>query len=314
MMAETATSSADSFFLKPSGVAFWLASRVGQHQLRIMLDEGLPHFLQSPFQFLLDRTLHPEDGRVVCEIERLRTEMAKRTDEFVGVFMDSPSYLAEQAHPSLTRSRQSSAHLRSLPYIARTSSVLPQWGVFLHLCANSAEAKTILELGGGAGISGCYLASGKHCRRFISVEGVPERVQLARINLRQVADNFELVNAPFDEALDQILPAVSEGLDMVYMDGNKDKTANLHYLERIVPFLNRGSLVIFDDIHWSPEMREMWRAVSGRQGFSYTVDAGRFGVGLWAGGIVQPKTYYLYNFACMDLYKIKQCLERLRIM
>ena len=94
----------------------------------------------------------------------------------------------------------------------------------------------------------------------------------------------------------------------------QDKTANLHYLERIVPFLNRGSLVIFDDIHWSQDMREMWRMAGGRQGFSYTIDAGRFGIGVWAGGTVQPKTYYLFRFGYVDLYEIKQCLERQRII
>jgi predicted O-methyltransferase YrrM len=135
-------------------------------------------------------------------------------------------------------------------------------------------AKTILELGTGAGISGCYLASGKHCHRFITVEGSPERARLAKVNLSRIGANVELVNASFDEALNQICPTLSEGLDLVYIDGNKDKLANLHYFERIIPHLNPGCVVVFDDIHWSSEMRETWRTLCQWKGLTYAIRSG----------------------------------------
>lgn len=293
--------------LMPRGWAFRLASRIGRRRLRAMIADGLPPCLHPPLQFLLGRTLDPTDYRVIREIERLRADMARRTHEVVGVFRESTDYRLEQA-----RSGQPSGYLRSLPYLAAVSSVLPQWGMFLYLCANALGAKTILELGSGAGISGCYLAWSSACRRFISVEGDPARARLARLHLQQVTDRCELFNASFDEALDRILPTVGDGIDLAYIDGNKDKAHNLHYLERIVPYLNRESVVIFDDIHWSPEMRDMWWEAGSRPGFSHTVNAGRFGVGVWTGGPGRPKIHSLYQLASIDLFEVKQCLERLK--
>jgi predicted O-methyltransferase YrrM len=220
------------------------------------------------------------------------------------MFTEAGLFSASQANSS-----KSSFQVRSVTQVAQVSSVLPQWGAFLHLCANATGARTILELGAGVGISGCYLASGKNCQRFISVEGSPERAKLAKAHLCQIAHNVELVNASFDEALDRILPSLREGIDMAYIDGNKDKLANLRYFERITPYLNPGCVVVFDDIHWSPEMRGVWRMLRQRKGLSYAINAGRFGVCVWDGGEVQPRTCDLYAVAGVDMFEVKQFLE-----
>ncbi len=290
----------------------WLVPLIGRRQLRKMQQGGLPHSLYFPFLFLLNLSLSSEDCQVVRRIESLRSEMAKRADEFVDSFAEAELPSVTGANSSSGSSPQRLPRMRSLPYLAQVSSVLPQWGAFLYLCANVTGAKTILELGTGAGISGCYLASGKNCRRFITVEGSPERARLAKTHLCQVANNFELVNASFDEALDRILPTLRDGIDMIYIDGGKDKLSNLHYLERVTSSLNKGALVVFDDIHWSSEMWRMWEVVRGWNGFAYTINAGRFGVCVWSGGTVQPRTYDLYKAAGVDLFEVKQFFESMR--
>lgn len=264
--------------LRRSELSLWLASLVGRYQLRKIFKSGLPPSLRTPFLFLLNRRLGSEEYHVVGRIEGLRSEMAKRTGEFVGVFTEAGLPSATGMNLSSANSPQSLSRLRSLTQVAQVSSVLPQWGAFLYLCASATGAKTILELGAGAGISGCYLASEKNCRRFITVEGSPERARLAKTHLCQIANNVELVNASFDEALNQILPTLREGIDMAYIDGSKDKVANLHYFERITPHFNPGCVVVFDDIHWSSEMWETWRTLRQWKGLTYAINAGRFGV------------------------------------
>lgn len=202
--------------------------------------------------------------------------------------------------------------MRSLAQVAYVSSVLPRWGILLYLFANATRAKTILELGSSAGISGCYLASGKYCQRFITVEGSPELSILAETHLLQIANNFEGVNASFNEALDKILPSLQNGLDMAYVDGDKDKCATLHYFERLTPYLNNGCVVVFDDIHWSSQMWEAWQILCQWEGLSFAINAGRFGVCLWSGGATQPKTYDLFMVAGVDLYEVKQRFDHLR--
>ena len=82
--------------------------------------------------------------------------------------------------------------VRSLFETAHVSSVSALWGTFLYLCASARRAETILELGSGAGISGCYLGSAPSCRRFITVEGSADRARLAEAHLRQIVGNVEV--------------------------------------------------------------------------------------------------------------------------
>jgi predicted O-methyltransferase YrrM len=295
-----------------SGLSLWLASLVGQYQLRKIVKGGLPQTLRPPFLFLLNRKLSSGDQHVVRKIERLRSELAKRENELVGVFLGTRSIPTDAEHPLQANSPQGQMKLRSLKYVAHVSSVLPQWGVFLRLCANATRAKTILELGSSAGISGCYLASGKDCQRFITIEGCPELAQLAETHLRQTTNNFEVLNASFTDGLDRILPTLNGGIDMAYIDGSKDKLINLDCFDRVTPYLNPGSVVVIDDIHWSSEMWEAWKAIRERKGLSFAINAGRFGVCLWSGGATQPKTYDLYKVIGVDLYRIKQSIENIK--
>ena len=284
-----------------------LARWVGRRQYRRMLKDDLPNPLRSPIEFLLSGELDSVDEQITARIERLRSQLAKRQNERVTVLSgrtvnENGSYLFPQ--PGTLE--------RSLAQIAYESSVLPRWGTFLYLCANATGAKVILELGSSAGISGCYLASARTCQRFITVEGASELAKLAETNLSCIARTFEVINARFADALDRILPVLPHGVDMVFLDGDKQKTSLLRSFERLASHLNSGSVVVFDDIHWSSEMWQAWQMLRRWKGFSHTVTAGRFGVCFWTGDRTQPKTFNLYQFAGLDLYKLKQRVESWR--
>ena len=283
-----------------------LASWIGHCQYLRMLTDDLPQSLQSPIEFLLSGKIEPEDEQITARIETLRSQLAKRQNERVTVLSgravnQDGSYLPQ---PGTLK--------RSLAQIAYESSVLPRWGTFLYLCANATGAKVILELGTSAGISGCYLASARTCQRFVTVEGASELAKLAETNLSRIARNFEVVNARFADALDRILPTLPHGVDMVFLDGDKQKTSLLRSFERLASHLNSGSVVVFDDIYWSSEMWQAWQVLRRWRGFSHTITVGRFGVCFWIGNSLEPKTFNLYRFAGMDFYKLKQRMENWR--
>ena len=284
----------------------WLASWVGRRQFRRMLTDNLPNPLRPPIEFLLSGKLSAEDARVVRRIERLRVELGKRQNEFVTVFSGRTPIESET-----TLSSELDTIKRSLPEVAYESSVSPRWGTFLYLCANAARAKTILELGSSAGVSGCYLASSRDCQRFITVEGSSELARLAETNLSRIARNFEVVNASFTDALDRILPTLRHGVDMAYIDGDKQESTLCHSFECLAPHLNSGSIVVFDDIYWSSEMWSAWQILRRRKGFSHAITGGRFGICFWTGDRMEPKPFDLYKFASVDLYSLKQRLEYL---
>jgi hypothetical protein len=120
--------------------------------------------------------------------------------------------------------------------------------------------------------------------------------KIAESNLSQMSNNFDLFNTLFDFALDQILPNLTQTIDVAYIDGNHEKTATLNYLERLKPHLSQNGIVLFDDIHWTKDMEEAWQVIYQCQGFSYTIDLGRIGLGVWDGKIAHPKTYSLATY------------------
>ena len=63
--------------------------------------------------------------------------------------------------------------------------------------------------------------------------------------------------------------------------------------EQVVPHLNPGALVVFDDIRWSGGMWEAWRQLRQWRGFAYTIDLRRIGLGIWSGGEREPRAWDL---------------------
>lgn len=81
----------------------------------------------------------------------------------------------------------------------------------------------------------------------------------------------------FDDALD-MLRDESATFDCVYLDGQHERQATLHYMERIRPLLSRGGAVVFDDIYWSDDMNQAWKDLCRMDVFSQTLDFGSKGV------------------------------------
>lgn len=270
-------------------------SAIGRYWLRRMLEEGLPERLCMPLLFLLTKTVSQEDRLIVDKIEAIRSELSNRKEVNVLVY-PSPDPGPAMISSPIVRPRPGEPGMVSLTRIATTSSVSRYWGTFLYLCANANRARTILEMGSCAGISGCYVASGKYCNRFITIEGSPDLAMLADSNIRQVANNVVVVNALFDDGLDNILPTLGDGLDMVYMDGHHEKIATLHYFERLIPHLNAGSIALLDDINWTPDMWEAWQTLGQWKAMSCTINLGRFGLCVCNESTTQPRNFDLSMF------------------
>jgi len=251
---------------------------LGIYKLQRMLEGGLPQPLQTPLEFLFARKLSHEAQQAVERVELIRSVVAHQTR------------LYEVVNPHDSDPKRTAAQ------IAHRSSVTSEWGTFLYLCAESFRSRTILELGSCAGISGCYLASSRYCTKFITVEGSESLASLAKSNIDRISDRGEVVNALFDDALDQILPTLGGGVDLVYIDGHHEYEATLHYFRRLKLHLNKGALVVFDDVHWSDGMWQAWQALKELEGFSYTIDAGRFGICLWEGASILPIHYDLRRY------------------
>ena len=266
-----------------------LLTPLGRRRLDELFAEGAPEYLNAPLRFLLGGRLGRQDRQAVERVEAIRSKFRDR--EQVKRLLDAPLELDGKLLP-VDPSTFESQQLMS-GWTARLSSVLQYWGTCLYLLASTRRAKTILELGSCIGISGSYLASAPSCDKFITVEQSPVLASLANMNIRQVARSVQVWNAWFDDALDKILPALDGTLEMVYIDGHHEKAPTLHFMDRLIPYLGEGSLLVFDDIRWNRGMVEAWQIIARRPELSFAVDLGRLGVCIWNGQSGHSKSYDL---------------------
>ncbi len=223
---------------------------------------GLPVSLHEPFEFLLERQLPAGDHGPLDRVEALRADLARQHGSVTSFRQTRVNGVPPAA---TSRPDEARPPLRSLFDVAHVASVSPVWGMFLYLCARASGARTIVELGTAAGISGCYLGSAPACRRFITVEGDPERARLAEVHLRSVVAHVEVINTSFETALDRVLPGLQDGIDLVFIDGDKSPGSYLALLDRLSPRLNPGALVLFDDIQWA-DVQEDWQRLQRASG------------------------------------------------
>jgi len=242
---------------------------LGSFKIKRLYKTGLPEQMLMPINFLFKKSLSDEDKKVFSKVESIREQISNIGILFTPIMMNH----------SLERTASE---------IAMDSSVTPEWGMFLYLCAKFFQARTILELGSSAGISGCYLASAPTCHNFITIEGSPTLSRLAEHTIRQINTQSRVIHGRFEKVLGNVLDNLTEQIDLVYIDGPKTQAETLHLFRLIIPKLKRGSIIIFDDITWSKDMWNLWRALCTWEGFSYAINVGRFGVCLWYGDKTQP--------------------------
>ncbi len=221
-----------------------------ERKFATLINDGLPPVIVPMVRFLVTGEVDRETAEVAAKMEAIRSHIA--ADGFKTV--------------NLMHGR------RTLARVARTGK-----GTALHILAKSARSATILELGACAGISGGYFASSPFCTRFVTVEGSADLTKISRQTLTEIGPHTEVVNALFDDALNVLLPRLPS-IDLVFIDGHHEKAATIHYYERILPKLADNAVVIFDDISWTHDMRDMWNTVVREPGFSHSFDFGEVGI------------------------------------
>ena len=261
-------------------------------KLERMFDQGLPRNFEVPLRFLLDQKVKDANTKaLVQKIEGIRKEIASKGMKKIPImYSPKPGTSGEDASET-ARPKHGEILYFTMEEIARTGKN-QYWGTFLHLLASCSKSRTIVELGSCAGISGCYLSSSPLCKRFVTVEGSDSLARLAQKNLTQVNDKAFVYNMLFDKAMDVFLPKMEQGIDFVFIDGHHEKVATIHYFERIRPNLNRGGVIVFDDISWSYDMREAWNHLSKLTEFTHSLDLGVIGVCIWDGYNSQNPLYW----------------------
>lgn len=148
----------------------------------------------------------------------------------------------------------------------------------VHRLAADLKPENIIELGTCLGITTAYLAKAASGARLISIEGCPETAAIARENLQKLnIRNTELLVGNFDELLPELIRGIPE-FDFVFIGGNHRKDATLNYFKWCLPKMSGNSMMVFEDIYSSREMKSAWDEIKSNPEVSVTIDL--FWIGL----------------------------------
>lgn len=167
-------------------------------------------------------------------------------------------------------SRVFKTNSRKVSDILKISSSRYKQNKLLFRLVDYLKPNNILELGTNLGVSTYAMALGQPVSGITSIEGCPNTLSIARKQLMDFnVSNCKLLNGTFSETL---LTLDDKQWDFIFFDGHHNKTATLHYFEKLLPKIHNDSLIILDDIYWSKEMTEAWTTIKNHPEVSVTVD------------------------------------------
>ena len=148
----------------------------------------------------------------------------------------------------LTTARAKAAELGCVP-------VLPGGGAVLRFLAASLQARAVVEIGTGTGVSGVWLLRG------MRPDGILTTVDVEAEHQRAARETFAQAGIPVNHtrvitgrALD-VLPRLTDGgYDLVYVDGDKKEYAD--DLEQAHRLLRVGGIVAFDNALWHDKVAD----------------------------------------------------------
>ena len=176
---------------------------------------------------------------------------------------------------------------RKVSHLAKVSAVPQKYGRLLFRLVRRMKPETIIELGSCVGIGTSYLALGNAGSEVVSIEGDPGTADIAKRTFEALdIKNVRLVCGNFDEVLETILANLKQ-VDMAYIDGNHRKEPTLRYFDLLKKKTTHSSLLVFDDIHLSPEMEEAWEIIKDDEAVTFTIDIFRFGLVFFNEGTIK---------------------------
>jgi predicted O-methyltransferase YrrM len=135
------------------------------------------------------------------------------------------------------------------------SAVGPGAGATLRFLAAVLEAKSVVEVGTGTGVSAVWLLAGMH------PDGVLTSVDVEAEHQRQARATFAEADVPLSRtrlitgrALDVLPRLADDSYDIVFVDG--DKTEYDALLDQAVRLLRPGGVVAFDNALWHDQVAD----------------------------------------------------------
>lgn len=231
----------------------------------LTLPHNTGHGIHSPFLFRLINEVFSKDidYDVFRKIENYRQKLIWSNEKLLVSAMGA-------------RSSKHSGY-KKVKDIAQKESTPHHYGRLLYNLAREFKPENMLELGTCLGMGTIYMAMGNKDGKVFSIEGSAEKASLASSMLQKEAPNAQIFTGNFDEQLPKVLQAADK-IDLAFIDGNHKKEATLRYFEDILEYSHDNTILVFDDINWSPGMMEAWHEIQKHPKTRVCLDLFRMGI------------------------------------
>ncbi|MEP7166219.1 MAG: class I SAM-dependent methyltransferase [Ferruginibacter sp.] len=156
--------------------------------------------------------------------------------------------------------------------IASSSLKHSKYARLLYRIVQHYRPYNIIELGTSFGISTAYMANANPEAMVYTLEGAASIAEIARQNFEMLAiKNIQLREGSFEQTLQPLLSEV-QNVGLAFVDGNHRKEPTLQYFRQLVSHSTSATILVFDDIHWSEEMEEVWAEIRQHPAVTLTID------------------------------------------
>ena len=222
---------------------------------------GKGHGIHSPFVFDFIKNVLNDNRQFAAysKVEKLRTSLIKNQKSLQVEDLGAGSHLNPYSQ-------------RTISSIVRHAAKPPKYGQLLYRMAKYYKAKNIIEAGTSLGITTSYLAQANADASIVTLEGASEVADQALKNFKDLQlNNIKLIKGDFNETLSVALQEWSQ-VDLVFIDGNHQKHPTINYFKQLLDHIHNNTILIFDDIHWSPGMEEAWELIRVNENVTATID------------------------------------------
>lgn len=148
---------------------------------------------------------------------------------------------------------------------ADRTAIKKKWGRLLFYLIMNTTPKNLLEMGTNTGVSAAYQLAALETYenvKFVSIERNPDLINYASLlnNEGDHPENLEFLAGSFQKLLPVVLSKF-QMLDYCFIDGDHQGQRTIEYYNLLVTKAHSKTIFVFDDINWSPEMKNSWNYI-----------------------------------------------------
>ncbi len=234
--------------------------------LNFLVNSTNQHGIHPPFLYgFVTKCLYAEIDNETLNVLKKSRQKILESDEVISMIDHGAG------------SQNFSSQKRSVSNVAMRAGMRLHQSKLMNKIIRYFDVKTALEFGTSVGLGSVAMASKNPSLSLDTVDACPNTSAVAKKNFQKLnLDNISVYNKDFNTFIDHL--DQQKTYDLIYIDGDHKKDATLAYFDRLKKHSHQQSILIFDDIYWSSDMKEAWQCITEDKDVKLSLDLYFWGI------------------------------------